>query len=137
MRIYFSEPPTPITPPLEILDLSLLSLQIPEKTSFHSWKSYKNSEKLCDTLWRFQGKKSRPMEIPYNFFLNSAGNSTSFFIYPWNFHTSFLQYPYPYRLLWNSPLLFMYAYFHQVMIWSIPYTSCVHDLLRRDTSVQV
>ena len=48
LRIYFSESPPP---PLENLDLPL---QIPEKTSFHSWKSWKNSAKLCDTLWKFQ-----------------------------------------------------------------------------------
>ena len=47
----------------------------------------------CDTPWKFQGQKPRPMEIPHDFFLNTTGNSSSFFIDPWNFHMLFLQYP--------------------------------------------
>ena len=45
-----------------------------------------NSVKFCNTLWKFQGQKPRPMEIPHNFFLNSPGNSTPFLIHPWSFH---------------------------------------------------
>ena len=33
-----------------------------------------NSAKLCDTLWKFQFQKPRPMEIPHDFFLNTPGN---------------------------------------------------------------
>ena len=65
-----------------------LSLEIPEKQAFTLW----NSTKLCDTPWKFQDQKPRPMEIPYNFLLNSPGNSTSFLIDPCNIRMHFLQY---------------------------------------------
>ena len=45
-----------------------------------------NSAKLCDTPWKFQSQKPRPMEIPHEFFLDTPGNSTSLLIEPWNFH---------------------------------------------------
>ena len=54
-----------------------------------------NSGILCDIPWKFQDQKLRPMEIPYEFFLNTTdytpGNSTSFLIVidPWNFHKVF------------------------------------------------
>ena len=50
-----------------------------------------NSAKLCDTPWKFQGQKPRPMKIPH-LFLITPGNSTSFLTDPGIF-TSFLQYP--------------------------------------------
>ena len=95
---------------------------------------------VCHTL-EFQSQKPRPMEILRDFFLNSPGNSTSFFITS-GISTFFLQYPWkfhqiPFGFFWNSSLLFMYPYFPQVMIWSILYAPCVHDLLRPGTSVQV
>ena len=67
---------------------------------------------MCDTPWKFQDQKPRPMEILHNFFLNTPGNSTSFLIDPLNFHMLFLQYPQIFHVLnspcldffWNSPL---------------------------------
>ena len=48
------------------------------------------STKLCGTPRKFQEKKPRLMEIPYDFFLMTDGNSTYFLIDPWNFNMLFL-----------------------------------------------
>ena len=45
------------------------------------------------------------MEIPYEFFLNTHGNSTSFLIEHWNFHMLFLQYPWKFHVLTPLPPL--------------------------------
>ena len=47
----------------------------------------------CDTPWKFQGQKPRPMEIPHDFFLNTTGNSSSFFIDPGISTCSFFNTP--------------------------------------------
>ena len=55
-------------------------LEIPEKKG----KAFTgNSTKLGDTL-KFQGQKPRPMEIPYESFLNIPAISTSVIVDPWN-----------------------------------------------------
>ena len=46
-----------------------------------------NSAKLCDTPWKFQGQKPRPMKIPH-LFLITPGNSTSFLTDPGIFTSS-------------------------------------------------
>ena len=40
--------------------------------------------------------KSRPIQIPHEFFLNTHGNST-YVIDPWNFHMLFLQHPWKFQ----------------------------------------
>ena len=71
------------------------------------------------TLWKFQGQKPKPMEIPHDFFLNTFRNSTLFLIEPQNFHMLFLQHywkchvlnptsPLCLDFLWNSLLPHVY-----------------------------
>ena len=67
-----------------------LPLEIPEKISFYPWK-------FCKIVWHpleipRSKTKTYAMEIPHDFFLNTNGNSSSFFIDPWNSHMLFLQY---------------------------------------------
>ena len=47
--------------PLEILDLSQYPKKFRRKKAFNPG----NSANLCDTLWKFQSQKPRPMEIPH------------------------------------------------------------------------
>ena len=47
--------------PLEILDLSHYPKKFRRKKAFNPG----NSANLCDTLWKFQGQKPRPMKIPH------------------------------------------------------------------------
>ena len=58
---------------LESLDFSLL------KKAFAPG----NSAKLCDTPWKFQVRNQNW----WKFYMNNPGNSSSFLIKPWNFHT--------------------------------------------------
>ena len=74
---------------VEFLDLSLFPKKCQRKQAFTPW----NSSKLFDSLWKSQGQKPRTMKVPYKFFLNIHGNSTSSLIDVWNFHMLFLQYP--------------------------------------------
>ena len=55
-------------------------LEIPEKKG-EAFTG--NSTKLGDNQ-KFQGQKPRPMEIPYDFFLNIPAISTSVIVDPWN-----------------------------------------------------
>ena len=96
-----------LKPLLELLDLSFYPQKFRRKQAFTPG----NSAKLCDNPRKFQDQKSRPIEIPHYFFLNTPGNSTSFLIDPWNFHVLFLKYPWKFHVLnplcldffWNSP----------------------------------
>ena len=62
--------------PLEFLDLSLYPWKFQRKQAF----TPRNSAKLYDIPWKIQGQKSRPMEIPHDFFQITAGNSIYFLI---------------------------------------------------------
>ena len=94
--IYFSDSPPSSSCSLRIFSLSFY----PQKSRAFTPAS---SAKFCDTPWKFQGQKPRPMKIPLNFFLNTPGNSTSFLIDPWNFHMLYLT---PiWVFFWNSPML--------------------------------
>ena len=66
LRIYFFLRKT--------LEFVTLPSEIPEKISSG------NSEKLCDTPWKFQGQKLRPMEIPHEFFFNTPEISLLFWL---------------------------------------------------------
>ena len=59
------------------------------------------------SLWKFQGQKQRPLEIPHYFFLGNHGNSTSFLINPWKFHMLFLWYPLKFHIL--NPLVWIFS----------------------------
>ena len=59
-----------------IFGLVTLPLEIPEKAKLRFWIFRKVV--WCGTPWKFEGEKPRPMEIPLEFFLITAGNSTSF-----------------------------------------------------------
>ena len=76
-----------------------LNFQICHFTPKNSGEN-KFAANLCDTPWKFQGQKPKPMKIPHEFVVNTPGNSTSFLIDTWNFHMLFLQYPQKF----NSPL---------------------------------
>ena len=73
---------------LEFLDLSLQPEKFQRKQNF----AIRYFTQLCGTLWKFQREKPRPMEIPHDFFLINAGNSTSFLIDLRTFNMLFLQY---------------------------------------------
>ena len=65
-----------------------LTLEVPKKKSF-------NPLKFCDTPWKFQGQKPRPMQIHMIFLwtpLEILENNS------WNFHMFF-----PF-FFWNSPI---------------------------------
>ena len=68
LRIYFFEKPP------GIFIIVTLPLEIPDKTSFHHW----NFCKILWHPWKFQGRKSKLMEIPHNVFSIIPGKSTSF-----------------------------------------------------------
>ena len=70
---------------LEFFIFFTLPLEIRHKTKLHPWKIHKI---VLDPL-KFQGHKSRPLEIPHYFFLATLGNFTSFLIKPWEFHMLF------------------------------------------------
>ena len=53
--------------PLKIFRFVTLPLEIPDKAKLHP-----------ASLWKFQGQKQKPMEIPHDFVLISPGNSTFF-----------------------------------------------------------
>ena len=91
--------------PLEILDFSLYPCKLQTKWSFNS----RNSTELCYTHWDFQDQKPRPMEFLHDFFWITPGNSTSFFVYSWNFRILSLEIPCPQTscldFFWDSPIL--------------------------------
>ena len=64
--------------PLEVLDLLLYPKKFWRKQAF----TPVNYPKVCDTPWKLQDQKSRPMGIPHEFLLNTLRNSTSFLIEP-------------------------------------------------------
>ena len=105
LRYTFLKPP----PPLEFLNLLLYPQKFRRKQAF----THGYSAKLCDTNWKFQVQKLRPMEIPHEFFLNTTGNSTSFLIDPRISTCSFFNSPgnsmsstpTPFLdFFWNSPI---------------------------------
>ena len=76
LRIYFSE-----KPPLEILDLWFYPYKFQRKQAFTPG----NSPKFCNTPWKFQSQKPRPMEIPLEFFLEHPWKFCYFFHWPLEF----------------------------------------------------
>ena len=99
--IYFSE-----TLPLEFLNLSLLPLEIPKKTRFHSY-----TRKFCRIVWHLlqmpRSKNKRPMDGNSTdstwVFLKTPRNSTSFLVHrtlEFPHHAlSFLQYSLKFHVL--------------------------------------
>ena len=82
-----------------------LSLEVPGKTKFSPCIFHKV---VLDPLEIPQGQKQRLLEITHYFFLVTLGNSTSFLINPWKFHSMwlFLWYPWKFHILNpSSPLL--------------------------------
>ena len=61
----------------------------------------------CCIPWKFQGKKTKPMEIPHDFYLVTPGNSTSFVTDYFDFHILFLQYPWKFQALKMSVSLLL------------------------------
>ena len=64
-----------------------LSLEVPGKTKFSPCIFHKV---VLDPLEIPQGQKQRLLEISHYFFLVTLGNSTSFLINPWKFHSMWL-----------------------------------------------
>ena len=82
-----------------------LSLEVPGKTKFSPCIFHKV---VLDPLEIPQGQKQRLLEITHYFFLVTLGNSTTFLINPWKFHSMwlFLWYPWKFHILNpSSPLL--------------------------------
>ena len=98
LRIYCFENPH------GIFNFFILSLEVPGKTKFNPCISYKV---VLDPLEIPQGQKQRPLEISH-FFLVTLGNSTSFLINSWKFHSMwlFLWYPWKFHIL-NPPPLYL------------------------------
>ena len=90
---------------MEFLIFFTLSLEVPGKTKFNPCISYKV---VLDPLEIPQGQKQRPLEISHYFFLVTLGNSTSFLINSWKFHSMwlFLWYPWKFHIL-NPPPLYL------------------------------
>ena len=90
---------------MEFLIFFTLSLEVPGKTKFNPCISYKV---VLDPLEIPQGQKQRPLEISHYFFLGTLGNSTSFLINSWKFHSMwlFLWYPWKFHIL-NPPPLYL------------------------------
>ena len=123
--MYYSE-----IPPSGIFRFVTLSLEIPEKTSFHLLEILQN---CVPRLGNLKVKNQDPRKFTLVFLYKTPINSTSFLIGPWNFHVSFLQYPWSgnsmYSTLgpcldsfWNSPLLEMSSVKKQQkcsVIWSM------------------
>ena len=64
LKIYFSEPPSP-----EVLDLSLY----PKKFYRKQASSVENSPKLCDTSWKFQGRRNQDQLKLNDLFMYTPG----------------------------------------------------------------
>ena len=69
LKIYFSEPPSP-----EVLDLSLY----PKKFYRKQASSVENSPKLCDTSWKFQGRRNQDQLKLNDLFMYTPGIFTFF-----------------------------------------------------------
>ena len=87
-----------------------------EKDPWNPWKlqtkwsfTTRNSTELCYTHLDYQDQKSRPMEFLHDFFWITPGNSTSFFVYSWNFRILSLEIRCPQtsclNFFWDSPIL--------------------------------
>ena len=65
---------------------------------------------MCDTPWKIQGQKPRPIEIPHNifFFWKLLVTPRLFLFDSWNFHIPLLQYALKFHVL-NSPCLFFFS----------------------------
>ena len=98
-------------PPSGILRFVTLPLEIPEKTSFQPWKFCKI---VCNPLEIPRSKTKAQENFTLVFLYKTPINSTSFLIGPWDFHVSFLQYPWSENSMhstlgpcldffWNSP----------------------------------
>ena len=81
-RVGVDDIDTLLESPLEILDMSLYPKKFRRKKAFTPG----NSTNLRDNPSKLQSKKTRLMEVPHQFFLNTIGISTSFLVEPWNFH---------------------------------------------------
>ena len=120
--MYYSE-----IPPSGIFRFVTLSLEIPEKISFHLLEILRHALEIP------RSKTKTQENFTLVFLYKTPINSTSFLIGPWNFHVSFLQYPWSgnsmYSTLgpcldsfWNSPLLEMSSVKKQQkcsVIWSM------------------
>ena len=69
LKIYFSEPPSP-----EVLDLSLY----PKKFYRKQASSVENSPKLCDTAWKFHGRRNQDQLKLNDLFMYTPGIFTFF-----------------------------------------------------------